>query len=132
MRRAFAFPHVTKWMEETLPLLKAEMEDGTMSPLQQMDDLLHDFGSGEDLSFWQRSHSMNPSEDGIWELKTTDLRLFGWFKTRGMFVIANLDTAMRCKLYGLYAGYRGDCVRRRDALNLDPPKFMTGGYRDVL
>lgn len=132
LRLVYAFPHVVDWLKNKLRDVEAEMADGLQSPTQQLDDLLHDFASGEDLSYWERSHSMHPDAAGVWELKTADLRLFGWFKSRGIFIVANVDTAMRCKVHQLYAGYRGDCERRRADLDLDPPKHIQGGYSDVL
>lgn len=131
VRSLLALPHVVRWMEEQLPEIEADFSDSVQSPLEQMDDLLHEFLCSEDMSYYERSHSMQPKDPGIWELKTKDLRLFGWFVRRGVFVVGNVDTAFRCKYHGLYAGYRDDVVRRRDALNLDAPKFIVGGYADV-
>lgn len=132
IRLLYAFPHVVEWLENTLPGLEPILDDGRQSPLEQLDDLLHDFAAGEDLSYYQRSHSMRPTEHGVWELKTPDVRLFGWFKSKGVFVIANANSAFLCKKHKLYAGYREDTVRRRDVLDLDMPKFVLGGYNDVL
>lgn len=131
-RLLYAFPHVVEWFDTELPGLDPELGDGRQSPIEQVDDLLHDYVSGADFAYYERSHSMHPSEHGVWELKTTDIRLFGWFVSKGVFVVADVDTAFRCKEHGLYAGYRGNVVRRRDGLNLDPPGFITGDYPDVL
>lgn len=130
--RIFAYPHVIEWFENELPALESEMGDGRQTPTEQLDDLLHDFVVGRNMAYWERSHSMQPEEHGVWELKTPDLRMFGWFNLRLTFVIAEIDTAYRCKLHGLYPGYRGSVLRRRDALDLDLPKFITGSYADVL
>jgi hypothetical protein len=101
-------------------------------PLDQVDTLLYDFVSGEDFAYYERSHSMEPSPLGIWELKTLDVRIFGWFHVKRCFVIANVDTAFRCKENDLYHGYKTDSIRRRDRLDLDGPKFIIGEYIDVL
>jgi len=115
-----------------LPDLEPELGDGKQSPIEQIDDLFHDFVSGADLAYYERSHSMMPTDRGIWELKTPDARLFGWFPQKGTFIVAEADTAFRCKEHDLYAGYRDSAVRRRDSLDLDEPKFVTGDYTDVL
>lgn len=128
----FAIPHVVEWLGQVLPGLDADFHEGRQYPLEQADDLFHDFVSGDDFSYYARSHSMLPRDPGVWELKTPDLRLFGWFAGRGVFIIAEIDTAFRCKKHSLYPGYLGSVVRRRDALNLDEPKFITGDYKDVL
>lgn len=127
-----ALPRVIWWLDKVLPELEPVLDEGRQSPLEQVDDLFHDFVAGEDISFYQRSHSMIPTAPGVWELKTPDVRFFGWFVRPRHFIIAAADSAERCKLYDLYAGYRGEVVRLRDALDLDPPKFVTGGYSDVL
>ncbi|MDX8534303.1 hypothetical protein RFM41_24575 [Mesorhizobium sp. VK25A] len=131
-RRLFAYPHVIDWFENVLPGAAADMGDGSQTPIQQLDDLLHLYVSGADLSFFERSHSMQPDDRGVWELKTTDLRLFGWFRRKNASVIAEVDTAYRCKLHGLYGGYRDSVERRRQNLDLDEPKFIIGKYDDVL
>lgn len=131
-RLLYAYPHVIKWLDETLPELEAELGDGKQDPMEQVDYLFYDFVSGADLSYYERSHSMNPHALGVWELKTPDTRFFGWFVHNGTFIIAEADTAFRCKQHNLYPGYLGQVVRRRDALDLDEPKFVTGDYSNVL
>lgn len=68
---------------------------------------------------------------GVWELKIPVVSLFGWFQARNVFIIANIDSAFRCKEHDLYTGFRNDTVRRRDLLDSDKPKFILGGYDDV-
>jgi hypothetical protein len=65
-------------------------------------------------------------QDGIWELKTADLRIFGWFNVLDHFVGAAADTTDRVKQHNLYYGYAGETARFRDGLDLDPPKFIPG------
>lgn len=131
-RLLFAFPHIIAWLEHVLPTIEADFHDGKQDPLEQADDLFHDFVSGADFSFYGRSHSMLPTDPGIWELKTPDLRLFGWFAAKGVFVIAEISSAYLCKYHKLYAGFRNSVAYRRDNLDLDEPKFITGDYEDVL
>ncbi|WP_412063942.1 hypothetical protein [Rhizobium sp. SYY.PMSO] len=131
-RLLYALPHVVDWLETDLPEYEADFHDGKMDPLEQADLLFHDFVSGNDFSFYEKSHSMQPTEPGVWELKTSDLRLFGWFVQKCVFVIAEIDTAFRCKQHALYPGYRNSVVYRRQQLQLDEPKFITGDYDDVL
>jgi hypothetical protein len=131
-RLLYAFPHVIEWLDAVLPTLEADLHEGKQDPLEQADDLFHDFVSGSDFSYYAKSHSMRPTEPGVWELKTPDLRLFGWFVQRGVFIVAEINSAFVCKQHGLYAGYLGSVVRRRDVLQLDEPKFISGDYEDVL
>lgn len=139
VREMYAFPHVIEWLENVLPRLKPEMAEarshelcGIQSPMEQVDDLIHDFISGGDMDVYERSHCMEPNGAWVWELKTIDVRFFGWFYKRGVFIIANADSTVRCKTYGLYTGYRDDTERRRNNLEIDGPKLQSGGYDHVL
>src|SRR3954464_12789685 len=49
------------------------------SPNQQMDELSEIFCSGETMAYGHRFKPLVHLGDGVWELKTPDLRLFGWF-----------------------------------------------------
>ena len=75
---------------------------------------------------------LRPEIEGVWELRTHDLRFFGWFWRKCVFVIASIEQAKRCKDLRLYPGHRDQAKRDRAALNLDPPKFITGDLEDVL
>ena len=75
---------------------------------------------------------MQPSEEGVWELRTADLRFFGWFWRKGVFVISAVDQTARCKEYNLCGGYRNRCVQDMRNLGLDEPQFVNGELADVL
>jgi hypothetical protein len=68
----------------------------------------------------------NHLRDGIWELKTPDLRLFGWFHVKDCFICGALDTAFNVKNSNLYKGYANEVGHFRDELPLDEPKYLTG------
>ena len=131
LRLLYAFPHVVTWFRDILPTLKPDLSGGVQNPLEQVDFLLHEFVIGEDFSYYERCHCMMPGASGVWELKTPDVRLFGWFNSKCSFVIANADSAFRCKNHDLYEGYKTDTMYRRNNLDLDEPKFIEGEYGDV-
>lgn len=95
-------------------------------PTQQLDALLEIFCAGETLTFDHRFKPLTHLGEGIWELKTPDLRLFGWFCAKDVFIVACIDTATKVKTYNLYAGWAGEAVRQREQLDLDEPKFVAG------
>jgi hypothetical protein len=66
-------------------------------------------------------------DEGVWELKTADVRLFGWFHQFDCFVGVVIDLKYRVQEYKLYSGYMGEVIRFRDNLDLDEPKFIPGG-----
>src|ERR1700733_1797046 len=87
-RLLYGFPHVITWLNETLPTLQPFYAETDLSPIEQVDVLFHDFVSGEDLVYYERCHFMEPLINGVWELKTPDIRIFGWFCKRGVFIAA--------------------------------------------
>lgn len=138
-RYMYAFPHVIEWIKTSLPAVGTEMSEarkhelgGIQTPKEQLYELIHDFTVGEDMDVYEKAHQMIPDEMWIWELKTIDLRLFGWFHRRSVFIVGNIESAFKCHdIHGLHAGYRNDTDRRRRNLDLDEPKFCEGGYAYV-
>lgn len=130
-RAIYAFPRAVEWMQEHLTELQSDgYYTGVVSPLEQADDLLHRFIIGDDMQD-KPPRSMRPEREGVWELRTPDLRFFGWFWKRGCFLLSAIATKKECKISGLYHGYMQQCVRDRTLLNLDSPKFRPGGYDEV-
>jgi hypothetical protein len=124
-RVIYAAGRFRDWVQNDLPKLTSQWEIET-TPLEQFVALAEIFASGETLTYGERFKPLHPREEGIWELKTPDLRIFGWFPQKDHFVAVVADTAERVKTHGLYHGYLGEVKRFRTALNLDDPKYMTG------
>lgn len=133
VRLLYTMPRAKEWMDAKLSKLAADgFYENAPSPEQQVDDLFYSFLSGDpEISEWV-PHPMRPHEDGVWELRTADLRFFGWFWRKGIFIISAVDQKTRCEQFGLYAGYRDQCLRDRDGFDLDPPPFVNGELQDVL
>lgn len=125
LRLLYARPKVWSWIAKNLA--DAESEYGSeISPLEQLDELLTAFCAGEKLAFERQIHPLHHWSMGIWELKTMEIRLFGWFPRMDVFLGAEIDFATRVKVHGLYPGYRNQAMAFRNSLNLDPPKFLPG------
>lgn len=124
-RRIYLFPKAKDWMEQTLP---GEVSDRGLetSPLEQLDEFMTHYCSGRELTYERQFRPINHIDNGIWELKTADVRLFGWFAAKDCFICTAGDTKYRILEYRLVPGYRDEAVRFRDALDLDEPKFVTG------
>jgi hypothetical protein len=132
VRRMFFTKEVVAWLESSLSNIEVVFHEGKLSAVEQVDVMLFDFVVGEDFSYYERSHSMMPAENGVWELKTKDIRFFGWFPIKGTFIAAQVGSAFQCKDRGLYNGYKNEVVRIRNSLNLDEPQYIIGEYSDVL
>lgn len=124
-RLLYGRQRVWEWIEKNLP--DAVSEHGSLiSPLEELDELLNAFCAGDELSFDRQIKPLQHWGHGIWELKTKELRIFGWFSSVDVFIACSIDFATRIKAHRLYAGYRDEAVRFRDTLDLTPPKFITG------
>lgn len=121
-------PLAVRWMNDKLEGLDADgFFENAPSPMEQAEELFYSFISGEDLGSgdWP-PHVMRPPREGVWELRTADLRFFGWFWRKGIFIISSVDQALNCKKTGLYAVYRNQCVKDRQAFGFDEPSFVEG------
>jgi hypothetical protein len=131
-RMIYILPRVRPRIETELRTWRSNWQV-EQSPLQQMDSLLEVFCSGETLTFDQRFKPLVHLNDGIWELKTPDLRFFGWFPHKDCFIGGALDLAFNVKSYNLYPGYADEVAYHRTQLDLDNPKFIPGADpRDVV
>jgi hypothetical protein len=124
-RTFFASKGLVKWFAEDLPKAASAWNLET-SPLEQVDVLLNIFVSGEVLAFQLRFWPLNPRAEHVWELKTPDARIFGWFVARDCFVGVVANFADAIKAHKLYQGHVGQVARFRDHLKLDEPKSMVG------
>ncbi len=125
-RRAFA------WLSTELQELGSTWNI-EVAPNAQLDAFVEHFASGGVLTHPESFHEMTPLPEGVWVLKTADIRVFGFFHRRDCFVAAIVDSAEWVKRHNLYHGYIGETIRFRDSLDLDEPKFIAGGDpRDVV
>lgn len=129
MRCIYLLPRAEKWLLEALPEIDSNWRIEE-TPSEQLDALTYEFCSGAALPINRRFKALVHLGDGVWELKTADLRLFGWFTQKDHFVVSDCDAAQRVKESNLYKGYCEQAVRFRNALDLNEPKFVTGDNPD--
>lgn len=113
------------WMDTDLPILQATWQT-ELTCQEQVVELVEMFCAGDQLDSTTQFHVLRPVNSGVWELKTGDVRIFGWFPTKDHFIGVVAHDAYRVKYYDLYHGLVGEVVRYRDALDLDQPKFLPG------
>ncbi len=130
-RFIFTTPTFQKWVSEKLPQLASNW-DLDEQPIEQFDGLLDTFCGGHPLTYGSDLRCLFEHENGIWELKTADLRIFGWFVQRDYFIAVRAGSAWFIKEHKLYKGFIGEVMRERDALDLDAPKFIEGKDPNVI
>ena len=114
-----------EWFTEQV-LAPIRRRGRNLTPYEQVAQTFYEFVVGNVLPYGHRLHKLDPLASHIWELKTVDVRIFGWFPRRGTFVA--VTGAMKDHLT-TNASYE-PCVTRvrafRDDLPLDEPKYLTG------
>ena len=129
-RYLFLTSRAYTYINEVLPTLsQTQMSEAT--PLEQVYSLFKRFVCGSELKYGDGNdiRDIQPSDLGVWELRTEDMRLFGWFPRYDVFICDAVDDASRIKEFNLYAGYR---VLVRDRMALSEPKFVDGELKDVI
>jgi hypothetical protein len=134
-RYLYAVPGFRRFLEGVQNLESAWNIEQT--PAEQLDDLLAEFLGTEPLTVSWRFGPIYPAPGkpwpGVWELKTPDLRIFGWFPVQNKFIAVNGCDAQKVKEYRLYGGFRDEVVRCRGHLPLDEPKYVAGeDFSDVV
>lgn len=100
-RYVFASPRFIDWLNLCVPkiVLHRSEEDDTL--LVQIETEFFSFSRGDYLRDPDDVRRLDPQPDGVWELKTPDLRLFGWFPERDHFIVhmAHEKEGMKWKDY---------------------------------
>ncbi|MBM7048366.1 hypothetical protein [Rhizobium lusitanum] len=130
-RQLFVFPEVKAWLDEVLPTLKA-LDPDDEGPRSQVWSLFRSFLLGHELDDEYDFRLMHPQNHDIYELKCPDVRFYGWFVDKGIFIAARVDSMERVHTFDLDGGYRGEAERARDLIDLDPPKYVAGASKEYV
>ena len=128
-RVIYGTPRFIQWLSNELPQLGSSWNIFE-TPSDQMDVLMHEFITGGPMPYERRFKPWWRTEDGVWYLKSADLRVFGWFPKLDHFIASNAGTAEIAKTYKLYSRFVNSVVETRDKLDLDKPKFVGGSNPD--
>jgi hypothetical protein len=82
--------------------------------------------SGEQLIFTRQFRVVRAEENAVWELKTPDVRIFGWFMAKDCFAAVFGNWADTIKDHDLYRGYRIAIRRLRRELEIDETLCVKG------
>jgi hypothetical protein len=126
LRLLYGTPQFIEWLRETLQGSQPSQLLGHASPAEQIDDLFHSFLSGEQLIFTRQFRVVRLEENAVWELKTPDVRIFGWFVAKDCFVAVFGNWADTIKDHNLYRGYRIAIRRLRRELGIDATLCVKG------
>jgi hypothetical protein len=111
-----------------------------LSAGEQVEQLLYEYVLGRPMTYSVHYRKLDPLSQHVWEFKTPDIRVFGWFARRRHFIATfaefkdNLSKEKQKKSTNtLYRPYIDHAITTRGQIPLDEPKLITGlSYADVL
>ncbi len=130
LRLLFGTPDFVQWLRDVLAGAQPPAHLGEATPAEQIDDLFYAYLSGRPLVFTRQFRVVRAEENAVWELKTPDIRIFGWFMARDCFVAVFGNWADTIKDHDLYRGYRIAIRRLRRELGIDETLCVKGGEPD--
>ncbi len=130
-RRFYFTRRFKEWFDQEMPLIAPTFWGGDVPTKEQINGIIKSFVAGEDLYLPEQLHIVDPAAFGIWELKTGDIRIFGWFPEYDTFIASTAGDATELH-QGMKWSYYCKCmwvVSERKLLDLNEPKFRAGGRR---
>ena|ERR1700731_3781103 len=131
-RIAYFAPDFDGWLDTVLRPMQAQ-RGRDLTPFEQAEQILYEFVIGRPMAYSVDYRKLEPLTVHVWELKTPDVRLFGWFCRKAVIVLVCGTLKENVKKFKDYAPFIETVVNFRDALDLDAPKAITGVvHHDVL
>jgi hypothetical protein len=130
-RWVYFSPSFETWAASVLPMLKRD-RGRNLFPNEQVEQTLFDFVKGRPLAYDLKYKKLDPVGNHVWELKTEDVRLIGWFPRPRHFVIVVGEMKVNLKRAADYKPYIENAVNFRTQLDLDEPKSVLGAKREAI
>jgi hypothetical protein len=96
------------------------------TPLEQFEQIIYEFVVGKPLAYSVDRRKLEPLAQNVWELKTADVRIFGWVPRKACFIVVDGEPKGKVSRFRFYAPYVQAVVAFRDQLDLDHPKAIGG------
>ena len=90
-RRIYVSDNFKNCIKQDLPRFK--VSEGQASLASQLVAEVRGFCRGDGLAVTTDFHCLRPERDFVWQLKTADLRLFGWFVVPNWIVLHSIGDA---------------------------------------
>lgn len=129
-RLHYGTPGFVKWLRGHQSDKEKSPSGADQTPAEQLDWLLYRFTIGLPLIHIKDYRVLRHEIRPVWELKTVDLRIFGWFAQRDCFISVFGDWADKVKDFDLYRGYRLEVRRIRREWGVDQALCVEGEFPD--
>jgi hypothetical protein len=134
-RKVYAYPECLEWMKAKVPTMVTGRVQSDFTPAEQLIRILMKWITGKPMAYGRMLKDMTPRSDEVWEMKTADLRIFGWmYRPKELIVVCGgyADDYKEPTKTKNYADDRREVVAARDALPLDGQKFVTGDFDELV
>jgi len=124
-------PELDTWLYDVLRIASRD-RGRDLTPFEQTEQIFYDFVIGRPMAYSIHIRQLDPLRQHVWELKTTDVRILGWFPKKAHFVAvcgALKKVIPRAKHY---APLINSVVDFRATLDLDEPKSIEGATLNVV
>jgi hypothetical protein len=135
VRWIYGLPGFRDWLTVDLPRLVPGRLQAADPPSEQVDDILYRWITGKDIRYSRQFQDLMPQSDEVWEMKTADIRIFGWMYRPRRFIAVFGDYADLYKgkiRKRSYEDARCRVMSKRDILDLDPPKYAGGTFNELV
>jgi hypothetical protein len=103
-----------------------------LSPFEQVGQIFYDFARGRPMAYTVDYKKLEPHVDHVWEFKTPDMRIFGWFARKGHFIASCGGFKENLTSRKFYLPYIEATLNFCNSLDLNEPKKITGVGRDAV
>jgi hypothetical protein len=125
-------PDLTKWISNDLQQANRDF-DQHLDPLDQVVILFDEFVAGRPMTFGFQIKKLASLNDYVWEMRPTDVRIFGYFYRKSIFIAVCGELKKNLTKNALYKPFIAEVVNFSKNINLDrPEKIMETRLKDVL
>jgi hypothetical protein len=132
LRLLFLAPTLTDWLNDDLQGLVAG-RGRDLSPYEQVYAIFTEYVYESGFSGVGDFVNIIPQSQGVYEMKTTDVRIFGWFYRPCQFVAVVGDLKKNLIGTNLVSTHRKTVTGFRKSFHLDKPEFVRNQHvRELL
>ena len=113
------------WLSNEVPKVTPSHEENERADIQISMELTN-FIDGKCLAYGSDIRCLELIENGVWELKTPDLRIFGWFPHKNYFIAHFGIEKSNLKKFSDYKPYLDIVIKYRASLSVPLSCYIAG------